>query len=145
MLHTHTITQTISSCGAKNPYKYFPLVFAYLTCFIRARPVYNSWGCNARQPIVCRERTFFSSPNVGFNLECPNGHFTHKTESPWPLLFKHSHWWKRRSWSKFASHYPRGTNGVCECNMDVKSTRIPTWHQMDHVSWSLGPLLKIAS
>ena len=22
--------------------------------------------------------------------------------------------------------------------MDVKSTWIPTWHQMDHVSWSIG-------
>ena len=30
------------------------------------------------------------------------------------------------------------TNGVCECKMDVKSTWIPTWHRMDHVSWSLG-------
>ena len=25
------------------------------------------------------------------------GHFTHEIESPWPLNFKHSHWWKRRS------------------------------------------------
>ena len=24
------------------------------------------------------------------------GHFTHETESPCPLHFKHSHWWKRR-------------------------------------------------
>ena len=31
---------------------------------------------------------------------------------------------------------------VCACKMDVKSTWIPTWHQMDHVSWSLGFLLK---
>ena len=38
------------------------------------------------------------------------GHFTHETESPWPLHFKHSHWWKRLSRSKFASHYARGTN-----------------------------------
>ena len=29
------------------------------------------------------------------------------------------------------------TEYVCECKMDVKSTWIPTWHQMDHVSWSL--------
>jgi hypothetical protein len=36
------------------------------------------------------------------------------------LHFKHSHWWKRRSRSKFASHYVWGTNGVCECKMDVK-------------------------
>jgi hypothetical protein len=35
---------------------------------------------------------------------------------------------------KFSSHYAWGTNGVCECKMDVKST----WHRMDHVSWSLG-------
>ena len=46
-------------------------------------------------------------------------HFTHKTASPWPLHFKHSHWWKRRSRSKFASHYAWGTNGVCEYKMDV--------------------------
>ena len=56
----------------------------------------------------------------------------------WPLHFKHSHWWKRQSWSKFTSHYAWGTNGVCECMTDVKSTWIPTWHRKDHVSWSLG-------
>ena len=33
--------------------------------------------------------------------------------------------------------------GVCECEMDVKSTWIPMWHQMDHVSWSLGLFLKV--
>ena len=60
---------------------------------------------------------------------------THETESPRPLHFKHSHWWRRWSRSKFASHYAWGTNGVCECKMDVKSTWIPTWHRMDHVSW----------
>ena len=49
------------------------------------------------------------------------GHFTHETESPWPLHFKHSHWWKRRSRSKFTtSHYAWGTNGVRERKMDVK-------------------------
>ena len=26
------------------------------------------------------------------------------------------------------------TKYICECKMDVKSTWIPTWHQMDHVS-----------
>jgi hypothetical protein len=31
---------------------------------------------------------------------------------------------KRRTRSKFASHYAWGTNGVCECKMDVKSTWI---------------------
>ena len=66
--------------------------------------------------------------------EASSGHFTHETESPWLLHFKHSHWWKRRSRSKFAtSHYAWGANGVCECKMDVKSTCIPTWHWMDHV------------
>ena len=69
---------------------------------------------------------------------CPKGHFRHETKSPCPLHFKHSHWWKRRSRSKFASHYAWGTNGTCECKLDVKSTWIPTWHRMEHVSWSLG-------
>ena len=27
--------------------------------------------------------------------ELVEGHFTHETESPWPLHFKHSHWWKK--------------------------------------------------
>ena len=70
------------------------------------------------------------------------GHFTHETEGPWPLHFKHSHWWKRRSRSKFAPHYAWRTNGICECKMNVKSTWIPTWHKMDHVTWSLGLLPK---
>ena len=59
------------------------------------------------------------------------------TESPWPFDFEHSHWWKRRNRSKFASHYAWRTIIVYECKMDVKSTWIPTWHWMDHVSWSL--------
>ena len=73
------------------------------------------------------------------------GHFTHETESRWPVHFKHSHWWKRRSRSKFASHYTWGTNGVLECKIDVKSTWIPTWHWMDHVSWSRGLFSKTTS
>ena len=28
------------------------------------------------------------------------------------------------------------TEHICECKMDVKSTWIPTWHQMDHLSMS---------
>ena len=51
------------------------------------------------------------------------GHFTHETEGH----FKHSHWWKTWSRTKFASHYAWG-----------KSTWIHTWHQMDLFSWSLG-------
>ena len=27
---------------------------------------------------------------------------------------------------------------ISECKVNVKSTWIPTWHRMDHVSWSLG-------
>ena len=69
------------------------------------------------------------------------GHFTHETESPWPLHFKHSDWWKRRSRFKFASHYAWGTNWVCESKMDVKST----WHPTYHVSWSLGLFSKTTS
>ena len=40
---------------------------------------------------------------------------------------------KRRSLSKFALHYAWGTNGVCECKMDVSSTWNPTWHQIGHL------------
>ena len=64
-------------------------------------------------------------------------HFTHETESPWRFHFERTHWWKRHSRSKFASHYAWGTNGVCESKMNLKSTWILTWHWMDHVSWSL--------
>ena len=46
---------------------------------------------------------------------------------------------------KFASHYAQGTNGISECKMDVKSTWILTWHQMDHVSWLLGLFSKTTS
>ena len=51
---------------------------------------------------------------------------------------------KRRSRSKFKLHtkLEGPMEGVCECEMDVKSTWIPMWHQMDHVSWSLGLFLK---
>ena len=82
---------------------------------------------------------------IGLEGGEPKGHFTHETESPWPLHFKHSHWWKRRGRSKFTSHYAWGTKWVCECKMDVKSTWISRWHWMDHVSWSLGLLSKITS
>jgi hypothetical protein len=51
---------------------------------------------------------------------------THVIESPLPLHFKHSHWWKRRGRSKFASHRAWGTNGVrmwmqdgCNVYMDI--------------------------
>jgi hypothetical protein len=54
------------------------------------------------------------------------GATSHTSVSPLPLHFKHSHWWKRRSRSKFvASHYAWGANGVCECKMDVKSAWNP--------------------
>jgi hypothetical protein len=51
--------------------------------------------------------------------EVYKGHFTHKTESPWPIHFKHSHWCKRWSRSNFASHCTWGTNGICEYTIDV--------------------------
>ena len=33
--------------------------------------------------------------------------------------------------SSLPSHYVWGTNRVCECKMDAKSTWMPTWHRMD--------------
>ena len=80
---------------------------------------------------------------IGYGVWGPcKGHFTYKTESPWPLHFKHPHWWERRSQSKFASHYAWGTNGVCECKMDVKSTWVLMWHQLDHVSMVTWTIFK---
>ena len=51
------------------------------------------------------------------------GHFTHETESPWPLHFKHSYWWERRSWSKFAELRSRDQRSMwmqdgCKVYMD---------------------------
>ena len=79
-----------------------------------------------------------ASAFVCFHLHWSTLRVTHEIESPWPLHLMHSHWWKRWSRSKFTSHNTWGTNGVCESKMDVKSIWIPTWHQMDHVSWLLG-------
>ena len=42
------------------------------------------------------------------------GHLKHETESLCLFHFKHSHWWKRWSRSKYASHYTWGTNRVSE-------------------------------
>ena len=74
------------------------------------------------------------------------GHFTHETEGPWPVQFKHSHRWKRRSWSRFTSHYAWGTNWVCECKMDVKSTLILhciKWNMFHgHLDYSQKPPLE---
>ena len=42
-------------------------------------------------------------------------------------------------------HTTLETNGVSECKMDVKCTWIPTWHQMQNVSWSFGTLSKTTS
>ena len=72
------------------------------------------------------ERNQLQARNQGIGLSTlhTTGHFTHETESPWPLHFKHSHWWERRSRSKFTSHYAWGTVGVmwmqdgCKVSMD---------------------------
>jgi hypothetical protein len=38
-----------------------------------------------------------------------------------------------------------GPTELSECKMDVNSTWILTWHQMDHVSWLLGLFSKNSS
>ena len=114
---------------------------------------YSFWVINKTLRFVSKScRMTLSGPNswplklIPISSELhTKGPFTHETESPWPLHFNHSYWWKRRSQSKFASHYARGTNGICACKMDVKSTCILTWHQMDHVSWLVGLLSKTTS
>ena len=37
------------------------------------------------------------------------------------------------------------TENISECKMNVKSTWIPIWHRIDHVSWSLGLFSNITS
>ena len=71
------------------------------------------------------------------------GHFTHDIESPWPLHFKHehSHWWKGRSRSKFASHYAWGTNGVCMWMQDgckvYMDSYMPSNGSCSLVTWTI--------
>ena len=62
-----------------------------------------------------------------YSLSLSLGHVTHESESTWPLHFKHSHWWKRRSLSKFTSHYSWRNNGVHEYELDVKSAWIHSY------------------
>ena len=66
-------------------------------------------------------------------LDESHGHFTHKTEGPWPL---HSHWPKGQRPSKFTSHTKVKASRPKEDFMAEKSTRSPTWRTMDKVSWS---------
>ena len=71
-------------------------------------------------------------PSSSSVMQCNNvlGSLHTQDWEPMTVTLQASHWWKRRSRSKFASHYAWGTNKVCECmicSMDVKSTWIPTW------------------
>ena len=71
-------------------------------------------------------------PSSSSVMQCNNvlGSLHTRDWEPMTVTLQASHWWKRRSRSKFASHYAWGTNKVCECmicSMDVKSTWIPTW------------------
>ena len=127
--------------STNEPPKGFILFYFYFLIFRQGGPL-------ARK-LPKQDYCYANNPNLRITMFLdtqPWGHSTHETESPRPLHFKHSHWWKRRSWSKFAaSHYACGTNGVCKCKMDVKPTWIPTWHQVDYVSWSLGLFSKTTS
>ena len=137
----------------------FHVELNHLECFVQVKQSFEGtwaveWGGNKLQPSnmmhfynpLCWAKMFPMIYPIEkmYNIEGfgdvmgDEGHFTYETESPWPLHIKHSHWWKRRSRSKFVSHYAWGTNQVCKCKMDVKFTWIPTWHQVDHISWPLG-------
>ena len=71
------------------------------------------------------------------------GHFTHGTESPWPITLKaFSLVEKAEPVQVFAPHYAWGTDGVCECKMHVKSIWIPTWYRVDHVFMVIWTIFK---
>ena len=58
----------------------------------------------------------------------PDHCFTHETECPWPVHFKHSRWWKRQSWSKFAtSHYAWGTYKGCMWIQDGRKVYLDSY------------------
>ena len=65
------------------------------------------------------------------------GYFTHEIESPWPLHFKHPHWWERHGRSKFTSHYARGTNGVCMWMQDGCKVYMALNRSCFMVTWTI--------
>ena len=92
--------------------------------------------CNPFHHFECRKLSYF---HVGLHIMVPS----------YARLRAHDHsssstliGGKGRAGPSSLLHYTRETNGVCECTMDVKSTWIPIWHVMDHVSWSLGFIFK---
>ena len=71
------------------------------------------------------------------SFEADKGHFTHETESPRPIHFKHSLiGGKGGAGPKFASHYTWRTNIICECKMNVKV-------HMDSYMVSNGPCFMV--
>ena len=64
------------------------------------------------------------------------GHFTHKSEDPWPLQSKSSHWSKGWRPSKFTSHTKVKAWRPREDFMDENSTWSPTWRTLNKVSRS---------
>ena len=66
------------------------------------------------------------------------GHFTDETEGLCPFQAISLVEKVEPAQVRFTLLKVQKTNGVSKCKMDVKSTWISTWHQMDHVSWSLG-------
>ena len=103
------------------------------------------------RPINCKVVDIFPTYDLWMIFNGPKAHFTNKTKSPWPLHYKHSHWWKRRSQSKFASHYTWGTNKAyvyiqdgCKVYMvsymaSNGSCSIVTWIIYDNPLLEVGP------
>ena len=110
------------------------------------RAVYNWFWARQIKLVILNTRS-----NLGVQLRSEPlhthllwGHFTHEIESPWPLHFKYSHWWKRRSRSKFTLQCARGTIRVSERTMDAKFTWMPTWHPIGSCFIFIGLFSKTA-
>ena len=82
---------------------YIHLAFTYILCWSLQCSVERTWMGSA----FSTNESAWSVIVTGSQSCVWSG-----PETPWPLHFKHSRWWKRRSPSKFASHYAGGTNGV---------------------------------
>jgi hypothetical protein len=116
---------------SKYKFSVVPLGFVYLdiTCLACALIVDDGVGPNKTRGVYIG--LTWNSPRQTHQLRATL-HTRLRTRGP--VHFKHSHWWRRWSRSKFASHYAWGTNRVCECKMDVKSIWFnPTWHRIDRV------------
>ena len=118
---------------------------------IKLDPITTTWS-------MTHASTWTLRGTSNFRIQTLAALYTRDWE-PVTSTFKHSHWWKRWSWSKFTSYYAWGTNGVSMwmqdgCDVYVDSYKasngscfMVTWtifktHFLDTIHWSLTRSVK---